>query len=110
MILAHVNRVEIELVVADQRVLEEALVHELNLDLTLFKTLNFDILWLEEDMLVPDSHTSVVQVVEGHSELALIEAVNLNNWVDDVAFGHVQIFGLLNVNMDHVVTTLHGAD
>ena len=88
-ILTNINRVEIELVVANQRVLEEALVHELDLDLTLLKTLNFDILRFKEDVLVPDSYTGVVQVVECLGELALIEAIDLNDWVDDVTFGHV---------------------
>ena len=89
MFLAHVNRVEIELVVTNERVLEESLVHQLDLNLALLEAFHFHVLRLEEDMLVPDGETDVVNVIKCFGKFAFSQTVDFNDGIDDFAFGNI---------------------
>ena len=89
MFLAHVNRVEIELVVTNERVLEEPLVHQFYLYLALLEAFHFHVLRLEEEMFVPDGETDVVNVIKCFGKLALSQTVDFNDGIDDFAFWNI---------------------
>lgn len=105
-----VNLSQIKLVVADEGILEESLVHQLDLNFTLLQALDLYVLRFKKDVLVPSRNARVVQIILSRGELALVEAVDFDYGVDSIALLNIHVLGLLHIDMDHIVAALHIAD
>ena len=102
-----INVRKVKLVVADKSILEKAFIHHFYNNLALFEFDCFLVLRFEKDVLVPDRNSSVVDVVLRGCELALLETLDLHNWIDCVLWRHFEVFRLFYVDMNHVIPTLH---
>ena len=102
-----INVRKVKLVVADKSILEKAFIHHFYNNLALFEFDCFLVLRFEKDVLVPDRNSSVVDVVLRGCELALLETLDLHNWIDCVFWRHFEVFRLFDVDMNHVISTLH---
>jgi hypothetical protein len=107
MILTLVEIRQIELIVTNKRVLEETLVLQFDSDLALFELVNLFILWLEEDMLVPNGDVRVSDIILRRCKLTLPKTIDFDNRVYFVLSIHQQIFRALHIHMNHVVTAFH---
>jgi len=107
-VLHQVDVAQIEFVKADHRVFEKAFVQQAYLNLAALHLLSFHVLGFEENMLLPVGLGCVIDTLLGSSVFALSKARYLDHGVDGIAWFDEETFGLLNEDVDHVVSTLHG--
>jgi hypothetical protein len=105
-----VDVAEVELVVTDQRVFKEALVHQFDLHFSILELMRLQVLRFKEDVLVPDRNTSIVDFLLGRRVFPLAQTVNLHEWVSSLFRVNHYILGLLHVNVNHVVAAFHLRD
>jgi hypothetical protein len=105
-----VNKSHIKLVVADELVLEHSLVHHSEGDLALLQFSFFFVLKIKEYMLIPSSFHHVINALFGGRVFLLVHASYFYEWIYSVPSLNLELFGLFDVNVDHVVSSLHRAD
>jgi len=106
-ILLLVQVTQIKFVVANQCIFVETLVHQFDYNFGLLQLFSFKVLWLEEDVFVPNCNASVIYVILGTSKLTHAQAIDLDDWVNGVLLVDFEIFCLLNKNMNHIIAAFH---
>mmetsp|Transcript_30293 Transcript_30293/g.46307 ORF Transcript_30293/g.46307 Transcript_30293/m.46307 type:complete len:278 (-) Transcript_30293:55-888(-) len=106
-VLHKVNEAEIELKLADQSILEDAFVHELDQDLALLSISLVDASGLQEEMLAPEDLAHASNVVLSGREYLLVEALHLDDGVHSRVLRDLDVLGLLDEDVNHIVSMLH---
>ena len=58
-------------------------------------------------MFVPDRNACVVDFVLCCCELALAVEIDLNDWINSLLSSNLDVFGLLDVDVYHIIASLH---